>query len=340
MLTKHELDRSGNVPLRPEPRSYEIWGKLFLVLVLALIGYAVWAYQLKPYFAAQIPEHDPLPLDQPPVELTSIEVRAGGSTLTPTLVTASGDSVYVATAESAQLFLYNGGLQPESRLKLSAAPELTPTALVVSDSFIVAANYKSAGFVVSERDGYHRATISYYPDSTQIHVQELSVDRGVLTLCDAFTGRVALISLIDHPPFYSFLELVREYPEGPTPISASLCALMLPDSTLWVGSQGVVSVVDTEGRVLRRLKGSRHTPLRHPVDMAIQNEASSNAMQRIHLLDRDNGKVLVYSPAGELTLVYPQARDLSKPTSIAINPSRRQIYIAESGSKQLTVFGY
>jgi sugar lactone lactonase YvrE len=60
----------------------------------------------------------------------------------------------------------------------------------------------------------------------------------------------------------------------------------------------------------------------------------------VHLLDKTTGKVYVYDLSGCLKLVYPQDRDLRQPTSIAINSLRREIFVTESATRSITVFGY
>ena len=162
----------------------------------------------------------------------------------------------------------------------------------------------------------------------------------MLTLADAASGRIAQISLIDHPPFYKFLELVRTFPQGPVPLQPALCGLTMPDSTIWIGIEGAILVVDRQGRVRDQLAGSRHTALQRPVDMALQNPGSGGTLLRVHVLDRASGKVFVYDANGKLTLIYPRDRELEQPTMIAFNRGRRHIYIGEASSSQITVFGY
>ncbi|MFH2055284.1 MAG: hypothetical protein ABIJ61_04955 [bacterium] len=315
-------------------------GKLFLFFLLLLIAYVLWIYQLKPWFATQAPEHEPLRIDEPPVELTSLQCRAGGKLLTPTFLAAQGDSLYVGFSESSQIDIYSGSLKFVDHLSLTNLPDLKPCALAATDSFLIVGDATAGGFAVCDLDGYRRATISWYPDSSRVKPLQLTAGFGMLTLTDAASGRIAQISLIDHPPFYKFLELVRTFPQGPVPLQPALCGLTMPDSTIWIGIEGGILVVDRQGRVRDQLTGSRHTALQRPVDMALQNPGSAGALLRVHVLDRESGKVFVYNAKGELTLIYPRDRELEQPTMIAFNRGRRQIYIGEASSSQITVFGY
>lgn len=333
---------------RPQGREKAGWhtpthqagGKLFIIFVLLVIAYVIWIYQIKPWFATQMPEHEPVRLDDPPVELTSLQFRDGGDLLTPNMLVSEGDSLYVGFAELDRIDIYNGALQFVDHLNLTGLNDFKPNSITATDSFLIVGDSQSGGFAVCDRDGYRRALINWYPDSTRVKVAALNAGFGMLTLADAVTGRIAQISLIDNPPFYSFLELVSTFPVGPTPIQPALCGLTMPDSSLWIGIQGAVLIVGKNGRVRDRLEGSRHTILQHPVDMVLQNAGSSSGLLRVHVLDSESGKVFVYNTAGELTLIYPRDRKLDQPTGITCNRSRRQIYIGEAATSQLTVFGY
>ena len=319
---------------------HEFGGKLFLILVLALIGYAIWMYQLRPYFAAQVPEHEPLLLDVPPVELSSLEVREGGELLIPTLVAFGGDSLYLGFAGAGQLYLYDDNLQPLGKLRLSQLPELQPTALAVSDSFLIVGDSALGCFAVCDRDGYQRAAIYWYPDSLSVRPLHLNTISGVLNLCDAATGRLALISLNDRPPVYTFLELMHSLPSAKLVGFPATCSMLMSDSSLWIGFRDGAAILNYDGTVKNRLQGSNYTQLWEPVDLALQNANSPLPMRRVHLLDRAAGKVFVFTTEGELTLIYPRDRKLESPTAIAFNPGRRYIYITESGRQAVTVFGY
>jgi hypothetical protein len=347
-MERSEKAATGNLPQATENAEgarevherHELGGKLCLILVLALIGYAIWMYQLRPYFAAQVPEHAPLLLDLPPLELGSLEVREGGELLVPTLVASGGDTLYLGFAGAGQLHLYDNNLQPLGKLDLPQLPELQPTALAVSDSFLIVGDSVLGCFAVCDRDGYQRATIYWYPDSVSVRPQHLSAISGRLSLCDVADGRLVLISLLDQPPVNAFLELVHSLPTAKLAGSPATCSMPMPDSSIWIGFRNGVAVLNPNGAVRNRLQGSSYTSLREPVDLALQNANSPPALRRVHILDRAAGKVFVFTTDGELTLIYPRDRVLESPTAIALNPGQRHIYIAESGRNAVTVFGY
>ena len=319
---------------------HELGGKLFLILVLALIGYAIWMYQLRPYFAAQVPEHQALLLDLPPLELSSLEVREGGELLVPNLVACGGDTLYLGFAGAGQLHLYNDNLQPLGKLNLPQLPGLRPTALAISDSFLIVGDSGLGCFAVCDRDGYQRAAIYWYPDSVAVKPLHLSAGFGKLSLCDAASGRLVQISLMNRPPFFSFLELVQSLSSKKLVGSPATCSMLMPDSSIWIGFRKGAAIVSSNGTIENRFEGSTYTPLQEPVDFALQNANSPPALQRVHILDRAAGKVFVCTTAGEVTLIYPRERKLESPTAIALNPGRRHIYIAEAGRSSVTVFGY
>jgi hypothetical protein len=226
---------------------------------------------------------------------------------------------------------------------------------------------------VFDRDGGYVNSVAWYPGrKARLRPTQLATDGRLLTVIDPKAAQVAVISLITFQPFYDFLELIDLIPgEDRTHLQTPTAAIIAPEGSIWIADQsGRGLIYSPTGDFVNELEPPTKTRITSPVAFAVafsdagagkvvigydvlrrDNEATvrpqdvlTNIQQpdqiRMHLLDKASGKVYVYDLTGCLKLVYPQDRDLQQPTSIAINSSRRQIFITESGTQSITVFGY
>lgn len=341
-------------PLIRERRSIvNLSSAIFLLLILSGIGYALYTYQVKPLLTMDLPDHDPLLIDTPPTELTSFEIRSEGNLLTPCAVAITGDSLYLSFVGSSRINVYSADLKLVKQIQLERPEVVVPTSMAVTDSFLIVADSVKQTVVLYDRDGYYQNSSGWYPQQVgRISPTHLSANLGMLLLIDSGLRRVAVISLIDRQPFYTFLELVKFIPDKSlVPLPAPSCAILTPDSNVWIGDRtlGRGFIFAPSGKILSELEQPQLSKIASPADFALSWWNSPSAgppaisnlqVARIHMLDREAGKVFVYDLNGRLTLVYPRDRLLNQPTSIAVNQHRRQIYIAESTSKEVTVFGF
>jgi hypothetical protein len=346
-------------PLIPksERRKISLLSILFLLLIVAAISYALYIYQFKPLLTMKLPEHQPLPVDTPPQQLTSFQVRENGDLLTPLNTVTLGDTLCVSFAGRSMLYLYRSDLTLLAKVDLNHPEPVVPTSMAVSDSFLIVADSAKQAFAVYDHDGDYLTSSAWYPNqSGRINPLSISAGNGVLALTDWKSRRTALISLINRQPFYTFLELIKLIPNpSMVALPGPSCALMTPDSNIWVGDRTLhrAFIFAPNGRVARQLEEPRLSSITAPIDFAVVWDAPAQAVveggapasgdlsaARVHMLDRDAGKVFVYDLSGKLTLVYPRDRKLNSPTSINIKPSQRLIFVTESATQEITIFGY
>lgn len=352
--TRH---RTPSPLLKTERRRINPASVAFLLLIVAAISYALYIYQFKPLLTMKVAEHQPLPIDTPPTELTSFQVRENGDLLTPLNTVTLGDTLCVSFEGRSMLYLYKSDLTLLGKVDLNRPEPVVPTSMAVSDSFLIVADSAKQAFAVYDHDGDYLTSSAWYPNqSGRINPLSLSTSLGVLVLTDWKSRRTALISLIDRQPFYMFLELIKLIPNpSMVALPGPSCAVITPDSNIWVGDRTLhrAFIFAPSGRVAHELEQPRLSSITTPVDFAVvwdsptrdgvetgtfQSEDLSSV--RVHMLDRDAGKVFVYNLSGDLTLVYPRNRELNGPTSITIKPQRRQIFITESATQEITIFGY
>ncbi len=343
--------------LKPERRKINPVSIVFLLLIVAAISYALYIYQIKPLLTMKLPEHKSLPIDTPPTELTSFQVRESGDLLTPLNTVTFGDTICASFAGMSMLYLYKSDLTLLGKIDLNHPEPIVPISMAVSDSFLIVADSAKQAFAVYDHDGDYVTSSAWYPNqSGRINPLSISADNGVLALTDWKSRRTALISLVDRQPFYTFLELIKLVPNpSMVALPGPSCSVMTPDSNIWIGDRTLhrAFVFAPSGRVARELEQPKLSSITTPVDFAVvwnnphpatsesgKLESGNLGAVRVHMLDRDAGKVFVYNLSGDLTLVYPRNRRLSSPASISVDQQRRQIYISESGTQEITVFGY
>jgi EAL domain-containing protein (putative c-di-GMP-specific phosphodiesterase class I) len=257
----------------------------------------------------------------------------------PAAIAVYSDTVYISYLGRSFLNLYSGDLEFLKQIELERPEPVSPTDLVVAESLLVIANVEKQAFAVYDHEGYYLSSCAWYPGKEErISPLHLSANLGMLILTDSQRKRVAMISLVDQPPFYSFLELTKSIPTEARPsFPAPTCAFLTPDSNVWIGDRELAKgfVARPDGRLLTELEQTELSRISHPCDFAYSEwdyrmtraalSAANLANGRVHMLDRGAGKVFVYDLSGNLTLVYPQDRRLRNPLSIAVNISSLQV---------------
>ncbi|MGB5106072.1 MAG: hypothetical protein WBP29_06935 [Candidatus Zixiibacteriota bacterium] len=341
-----EVENSERVrqPELPTEETSSRWlGYSLLAVAILFVAVGLYRYQFGPLLDKSIPEHQFQPLDTPPIELTSFSVRHGGEDLTPQCLEVSGDSLFVTFAGQSLLQIYSRNLDLLKNIQLERPAVLQPTAFVLTDSLLIAADTVLGTIAVYDRDGYYRNSASWYPDhQSRVRPVHLSVAGGFLYATDITRKNVAKISLIKREPFYDFLELVAIYPQmADTMVKLPTCAMAASDGKLWIGDSqpGGLFTMDEDGKFAAGEKPPK-SRMAFPCDFAESQLGDDVSSRRIHLLDRVAGKVFVYDESGKLRLVYPRERELLRPTGIAIDPEARHIFVTESEKREITVFGY
>jgi hypothetical protein len=332
-------------------------GIFLLIAAIALVVYGLYLYQFKPMITMRLPQHQPLAIDSPPLALTSFQVRAGGEDLVPRSVAFGGDSVYICFAGKPLIQVYSSNLKLLGSFELDRPATVFPVTIALTDSQLVIADTAKGLIAIYDRDGDYLNSVAWYPGrKTRIKATQLSTDGKILTAVDQSLRQISVISLVKQQPYYDFLELIELIPgEDRMRLPNPSCAAIAPEGSIWIGdsSVGKAFIFSPAGDFVQELEQPVRAKITNPVDCAVAYYANETHpaissgksdwqpdQVRMHLLDKGTGKVYVYNLSGRLTLVYPQDRALLGPTSIAINSTRREIFITESGNRSVTVFGY
>jgi hypothetical protein len=330
------------------------WGGIvLLVLASILVLYGVYLFQFKPMLSMRLPQHEPLPLDSPPVLLTSFQIREGGKDVTPQNIALFHDSIYISFVGESLIQIFSPTLKQLGSLHLDKPAVIVPTAIAVTDSQLIVADTIKGLIAVFNKDGEYINSIAWYPGrSVRVQPTQIATDSKLLTVVDPKAAQVAVISLVNQQPFFDFLELMDLIPgEDHSHLRKPSAACIAPEGSIWIGdTSGKAAIYSSTGDFVNELEQPKLTRITMPICFAVADGSISATpvpqgrwqpdLIRVHLLDKTTGKVYVYDLSGRLKLVYPQDRDLLQPTSIAINSFRREIFITESATRSITVFGY
>lgn len=346
-MTEPEVTNT-NFYLQPvtlaEQKPSQWLGYVILGVVILFVLSGLYYYLIRPALAKEIPEHTALPLDTPPLELTSFQIRTAGEDLTPVRLAVSGDSLFISFAEKSFIEVYSSKLQLLSTVHFDNPASLQPTAMVLTDSLLIVSDTVLGTIAVFDRDGYYRSSASWYPDRhTRLKPVHLAVHDRFLYATDMARHRVAKISLFKEEPFFDFLELIAIYPSQlSSAVTLPLCAAVAPDGNLWIGDgqPGGIYLCTSELSYEIAAEKPVINRIAMPCDIVIQTTGTDSTNARIHVLDKVAGKVFVYDMDGKLRLVYPRERNLHRPTGMAIEPHSRHIFVAENETREITVFGY
>ena len=343
------------LPKRDKRRSFG--GVVFLIATMFLVAIGIYYYQFRPMLTMRVPEHQPLPIDSPPVELTSFQIRADGQDLTPNSIAICHDSIFVSFCNKSLIQIYSRNLKLVNSISLAEPGIVTPVAIAVTDSQLIVADTLKGLIAVYDHDGRYISSVAWYPGrKIRVRPIHLATDGSLLAFVDAQTKQVTIVSLIERQPYYDFLEMtdvIRS--DSRARLNSPSCALIAPEGSIWVGNTepGKGLIFSPTGDFQNEIEQPAITKLSSPADFAVADFSTTVAKGRtpspkhlqpsqirIHLLDKVTGKVCVYDLTGKLTLVYPQDRNLNQPTAIAISSRLRQIFISESENRSITVFGY
>lgn len=352
METTQTQPETASPPLaKRESRNWS--GIILLALVSILVFYGVYLFQFKPMLSMRLPQHQPLPPDSPPVQLTSFQVREGGKDLSPQNVAIGHDSIYVSFIGESLIQVYSPRLKQLGSLHLDKPAVIIPTAIAVTDSQLIVADTIKGLIAVFDTDREYINSVAWYPGrSVRVHPTQIATDGKLLTVVDAKAAQIAVISLVSQQPFFDFLELMDLIPgEDHSFLRKPSAACIAPEGSIWIGdASGKAAIYSPTGDFMNELEQPKLTRITTPICFAVANDSKSATpvaidswqpdLIRVHLLDKTTGKVYVYDLSGRLKLVYPQDRDLRQPTSIAINSLRREIFVTESATRSITVFGY
>jgi len=267
------------------------------------------------------------------------------------------DTLYVSYSGMAQIDMYTPDLVKVGSIPLNDPVPVFPTDFFVADSELFVCDHAKGVIVVYTRDGEFKESYGTLPDNTtQLRPFALIYLGGVLYVGDAGQRQVLAISMADAPGITETGELILTIPgDDIHPIQFPAALEITPDGRMVIGDagKGRVDVFTCDGRFIYSFDSLPTQPPLMPqglamdniVDPSLQDSASFDpsglrSLGRIHVVDAGTGKIHMFNPVGKYIASYPDGKPLQKPSDIAIDKTRRYVYVAESGTGRILLYRY
>ncbi|RME23172.1 MAG: hypothetical protein D6800_10200, partial [Candidatus Zixiibacteriota bacterium] len=281
----------------------------------------------------------------------------GADTLGPVRLQLVRDSLFVSYSGLPAIDVCDENGARSQRINLTKPDTVFPTSFVVLDSEIVVADHVHGILAMYTREGRFLTSYDLLPDQ-RTHLSPFAVTEygGVLYTADPVLHKVLAISNVDARGITEKGELVLGFPKDSAVSLGFPSAVMVTlDGRLLVGDarRGSIEVFTCDGRHIYRFDqvatARPMTPQAFDVDNVPDPELQDSTtfdpsnvrlMGRIHVVDANNGLVHVFGPLGRYIMSYPSDGRLKKPAGIAIDRSRRTIFIADPSARQVFVYQY
>lgn len=267
------------------------------------------------------------------------------------------DTLYVSYSGMARIDMYTPDLEKIGTLLLDDPVPIFPTDFIVADSELYVCDHSKGVIVVYGRDGEFKDSYGTLPDNTtQLRPFSLAYLGGVLYVGDAGQRKVLAISMADAPGITERGELILTIPnDDDHPIQFPGALDITPDGRMVIGDagRGRVDVFTCDGRYIYSFDSLPPQPPLAPQGLAMDNITDSSLqdtasfdpsglrlMGRIHVVDAGAGKIHMFNPLGKYIASYPEGESLQKPSDIAIDKTRRRVYVAEPVKGRILMYRY
>ena len=279
-----------------------------------------------------------------------------GDTLLPVRVELDHDTLYVSYNGRAQIDVFTPGFERLRTIALIEPEPIYPTSFTMSDSAIYIVDHAKRVLIETDRAGRVRESFSTLPDGqTPLSPLAVAFHGGVVYVSDIALRRVLAISMVDASEITEKGELILHIPTAEAnPIGFPSAVRVTLDGRLLIGDaeSGTVQVFTCDGRPIYHfdsvpLPGAM-APLGFAVDgiqdASLQDSSSFDPSNvpthgRYHVVDGNNAAVHMFNPLGRYIGSYG-AKDLTRPSDIAIDTKRARIYIADPHAKRIVVYKY
>jgi len=299
-----------------------------------------------------VPEYD-----APPKLITSHEIKRGSETLKPFRLQFFRDTLWVSYSQKAHIDLFDPHFQKIGSISLKAPAPIAPTDFFVAESTrFVTEHFKS--FVGAfDRSGNLGHSFTRMPgDTINLAPVVIIYYGGVAYVADVLQKAVLAVSMVTAEGITEPGELITGIPSDGVESPGFPSALFVTiDGRLLVGDadHGDIKAYSCTGDYMYRFDSvaadSAVMPQAFDIDQIIDpsmqdtnsfDPSNIRIMGRLHLVDAKNARVHMFNPVGRYISSYPDDAVLSKPSDVAIDRTRRTIYVADSEAARIFVFKY
>ena len=300
---------------------------------------------------------EPLAFNSPPTLLREIALTRNGDTLAPTRIQRAGDNLLVSYVETSLIDIYSSEWTRLDSILLTEPDPLKPVSFDLDDSLLVVVDHGRAMVAILNREGTLISTFGMLPGGERhLLPYSVTIHNGVAYVTDLKSNGVLAISLYDRGGASEVGELILTIPTDTTrTIDVPSAALVTPDGRLIVGSSanGTIDAYTCDGQFIygfEKVTAEKTiTPQAFDYDdvpdpgMIDSNSFDPSGIRRhgrLHCLDSENARILLYNTLGEFVLSYPDSAFPGRPSGLAINRVSNEIYVADPYNRRVYVFHY
>jgi hypothetical protein len=281
----------------------------------------------------------------------------GAETLLPVRLKFLNDTLFVTYVGKPRIDLFTPDLNRITTLHLTDPEPVVPASFDLSDSSIFVVDHGKHVIVQYDRMGRYVTSFGTLPDGeTQLSPLAANFYGGVLYVSDIGLKQVLAISMTDAGEITQQGELILQIPTDTTrKIGLPSSVFVTFDGRLLVAdaAEGLIRVFTCDGNfiydfdsiVTAMPMAPQGFALDHVIDSSMIDSSSFDPSGirnsgRLHIVDSNNGRIHMFNILGRFVASYPSKKLMEKPSSIAIDTRRQNVYIADPGSGKLFLFNY
>ena len=335
---------------------------LTAVAVGAFIGLAIYGSVrfLNPSLVEVAESKQATRFDEAPHYVGEMTLASVHDDMQPFSLGLSGGNLFIGYIGSDRVDEYSSQLQLLRSVHLLENEKASITGIIVHHDRLYAVNNRIGEILVSDYpSGKLITTYGFFPDnSTRMKVFGIALQNDILYATDSRTNRILAISANEIPSIRDEGELLTTFPDSGAheyQLSFPSFPVVTPDGRLLVSDIGhhEVKAFTCSGRPAHKLDRSDSAQMSIPMGIAFDNLPSPELLAfrdsifnpsglfhqgRIHIVDAGSSRVKVFSSTGKYVFSY--GKELHKPAGIAIDTSRRYIFIADAGPSVIQMYTY
>lgn len=282
------------------------------------------------------------------------------TSLRPFAVTLHEGRLLVSYLSTDRIDEFSDRLEYRRTFRLLGGEGASITGLAIEGDRMYAVDFRSGELLIADyQSGKLLHSFGYYPGrKNRMKLVSVTLSAGNVYATDVATKQVLVISPSTVPDVRDEWELILHFPRSSAKdfeLEYPTCVTATPDGRLLVGDAGNKSVkaFTCNGRPAHHFEKEGEASLTAPMGIAIDNLPSPKLLAiadtvfhpsgvyeqgRIHVVDAVQARVKVFDALG--SYVFSYGDELRQPNRIAIDHSRRLIFIADAWLRAIVLYKY
>lgn len=335
---------------------------LFSVFGGILIGFALYFgdQYANPNLIDRAAAFPTTQFNDPPQYIGSKKVAEDDTTIQPFALAMHEGKLLVAYLGSDRVDEFSPTLHFIRTLRLLNGEDGSITCVTVEQDRLYAANFRNGEIlVVDYATGTLVNSYGFFPDQkTKMKVFGIITKDEIIYATDSRTNQILAISANEIPNLRDEGELLLSFPSPNAQeyqLSFPTFTAITPDGRLLVSDVGnkEIKAFTCSGKPAHRFETEGEAAFLAPMGIAFDDLPSPKLLSlkdtifnpsgvfqqgRIHVVDAKLGKIKVFNSLGKYILSY--GSELRQPNGIAIDQSRRIIFVADTGSRVVHLYKY